>query len=219
MKKTLVILTVVIIVGGLVAMADSPSGNRKSGIESTANVIKAKQVSGERVVGTITYDTGAPNAGFSPGTGGHAVGNVFNSASGSPLLATGMLSTAYVFMTGGSQFFLSGFNPPNATGTASRFMYHNISAAVPGTFNQVTGLAENVGASFLMCMYDWSARMVGMDSVSVAPQGFHAFSINTHYATPPYLGTGFAPIQARNALIRARGDILVPVELMNFTIE
>lgn len=219
MKRVLLVVTVLVVAGGLIAVADEAVKNRMTGAVGNAKVIKANQVDGSRVVGTITYDTGAPNAGFSAGTGGHAVGNVFDSASGSPLLGTGVLSTAYVFMTGGSQFFLSGFGPPNATGTATRFMYFNIGTASPGTFNQVTGLAQPVGPTFLMCMYDWSGRQVGMDSASAAGQGFHAFSINTHWATPPYLGTGFATIPDRNALVRARGDLLVPVELMNFTIE
>jgi hypothetical protein len=219
MKRVFMILAVVVIVGGLVAVADSPAKNRASGAAGTAKVVKANQVGASRVVGTITYDTGAPNAGYSAGSGGHAVGNVFDSAAGAPLLASGMLSTAYVFMNGGTQFFLSGFGVPNATGTATRFMYLNINGVVPGTFNQVTGLAQPVGPTFLMCMYDWSGRQVGMDNASAAGQGFHAFSINTHYSTPPYLGTGFATIAGRNALIRARGNLLVPVELMNFAIE
>jgi hypothetical protein len=219
MKKVFVILIAVVVVGGLFAMADEAVKNRKSGAEGNARVVQAQQVGSSRVVGTITYDTGAPNAGFSAGTGGHAVGNVFNSFSGAPLLTTGTLSTAYVFMTGGSQFFLSGFGAPNPTGTATRFMYLNISGAAPGTFAQVTGLAQPVGQTFLMGMYDWSGRQVGMDDATTAGQGFHAFSINTHWATPPYLGTGFATIPLRNALVRARGDLLVPVELMNFTIE
>ena len=46
--------------------------------------------------------------------------------------------------------------------------------------------------------------------------GFHAFQLVTHY---PGAGTGFAPVANRNTLIRAHGNIVVPVELMNFSIK
>jgi hypothetical protein len=35
----------------------------------------------------------------------------------------------------------------------------------------------------------------------------------------PGTGTGFFPITSLNAIMRPRGNVLTPVELMNFTVE
>jgi hypothetical protein len=45
--------------------------------------------------------------------------------------------------------------------------------------------------------------------------GFHGMQINFAGGT----GTGFSTIAGENMMVRATGDILVPVELMNFSAE
>jgi hypothetical protein len=60
------------------------------------------------------------------------------------------------------------------------------------------------------------SKGVGMDDQSVSGQGFHAFRIQAHFQNP---GTMFQAIPGHNLLVRATGNILVPVELMKFGVE
>jgi hypothetical protein len=53
-----------------------------------------------------------------------------------------------------------------------------------------------------------------LDAGTVGGQGHHGMGINWAGS----VGTGFAPI-AINTIMRASGNVLVPVELMQFSIE
>lgn len=57
---------------------------------------------------------------------------------------------------------------------------------------------------------------IAFDSNSVNTQGFHAVEYNTMNFSS---ASGIVPIAGLNAIIRVNGDVLTPVELMNFSIE
>jgi hypothetical protein len=168
------------------------------------------------VVGTVTYDTGANNAGFPPPTGGLNIGNRFNSDMGGPLLMTGQLSRATFFPQTGTAF-ITVFGPPNSMGSAANFGSFLFSGLAPGTFNTGAFGPVAVGGDFLAGAWlNGGSVNIGMDNMSVSGQGFHAFQAVTHF---PGSCTGFTPIPNRNTLVRAHGNIIVPVELMNFSVQ
>jgi hypothetical protein len=170
-----------------------------------------------QVVGTITYDTGV-NAGFPPDTGAIVVGNRFNSALGGPLLMTGMVTMAVIFPQNGGNNSFTFFGPPNGAGSATQIGAIQVANMLAGVFNTVAVTGITVGPDFLGAFYGQfggTPGLVGLDSNQVNGQGFHAFQATT--ALPQI--TMFAPIANRNAMYRVVGDVLTPVELMNFKIE
>jgi hypothetical protein len=176
--------------------------------------VKARH-GGPNVVGTIVYDTGVPNAGFHPGPKNNA-GNRFNSDMGGPLLMTGQLTMIAFFPNVSGTGFVTAFGPPDGAGVAPNLGSFGVSGIVPNQFNTVSVGAIPVGPDFLAGAWETTTLRQGMDNMSVAPQGFHAFDLNTNF---PNSGTGFAAIPGQNALVRATGNILVPVELMNFQVK
>jgi hypothetical protein len=167
--------------------------------------------------GTVAYDTGVPHAGLYYSFF-HSVGNRFNSDMGGPLLMTGQLTRVTFWLDG----ILAGgasatvFGPPNSMGTAPNLGY----AFLPGhgaSYFQVASISPiATPPDFLLGIGLTSSFGIGMDDQSVGGQGFHAFQLVNHFQNP---GTMFQAIPGRNALIRATGNILVPVELMKFTVE
>jgi hypothetical protein len=172
-----------------------------------------------QVVGTVAYDTGM-NVGFHPDTGQTQVGNRFNSNQGGPLLMTGMVSMATLFPQNGGLQSVSLFGPPNGT-TAMILMFFAVNL-VGGQFNTVALTpAQAVGPDFLGVFIGFYGGtppgLLGMDDMTAAGQvGFHALA-------GTYSGGGtmsnIAVVPNRNAMIRATGDILVPVELMDFKLQ
>jgi hypothetical protein len=53
------------------------------------------------------------------------------------------------------------------------------------------------------------------DAGTAGGQGYHGMGINWG----PVTGTGFVPVTTLNAIMRPAGNVLTPVELMNFTVE
>lgn len=216
MKGTLAVTAVALLAAGSLAIAAAPS---KVGHGPKAKAVKgrvqAKRASdAPHVVGTVTYDTGTNNAGFSSGAGTN-VGNHFNSALGGPLLMTGNVASLSIFPAG-TGGYVTVFGPPNTMGTAANLGSFQFLGAAPAAFNVVALPGIPVGPDFLAGLWQNGSQVaVGMDNMTANGQGFHAFNLNTNF---PGAGTGFTPIPSRNALVRAIGNILVPVELMNFQI-
>lgn len=172
------------------------------------------------VVGTIQYDPGVPADTFrtDTGPGNQIVANQFDSAEGSPLLATGTLSrvTFYPQVQDGNAI-LSILGPVQGT-VAQVLATVQISGVVNGTFNQVSALGIPVGSSFLVGQYLGTFNgpdSVGMRSASYAGQGFHGAQLNFAGS----VATNFTTLPGQNTMIRANGNILVPVELMSFEVE
>jgi hypothetical protein len=199
----------------VVDAAQRSAANRGSG-----TVVRAGADAPE-VVGTVQYDTGV-NVGFHPDAGQRTVGNRFNSNFGGPLLMTGMVTMATFFpQNGGGPQTLSFFGPPNGT-TAMILMFFAVNGLVAGQFNVVTlATPVTVGPDFLGMFIGFyggtPSGLLGMDDMTNPGQvGFHALSgIYTAGGTL----TNITVVPNRNAMFRSRGDILVPVELMDFKLQ
>ena len=223
MKRIAVVLMCV--AAGSLALAAAPAKGAKGA--KAVKGEKAKTVKGRgkavragtrapNVVGTVTYD------GFSDvlvilGGSGINIGNRFNSNLGGPLLMTGQVS-ALTFYPAATSGYLTLFGPPNTMGTASNKGSFQFTGGAPGTFITFNLPNIAVGSDFLAGLWNGPAGFGGVQLVpeTVGGQGFHAFRINTN---SPGSGTGFAPIAGLNAIVRSTGNILVPVELMNFQVQ
>jgi len=215
-KKTAWLAVCLTVIGQSTFAADA--AQRPSSLRGTGSVVRVG-ADAPQVVGTVTYDTGV-NVGFHPDVGQREVGNRFNSNMGGPLLMTGMVSMATLFPQNGGAQSLSIFGPPNGT-TAMIIMFF-AATLVANQFNTVNlAPAAPVGPDFLGMFVGFyggtPAGLLGMDDMTAAGQvGFHALS-------GTYTGGGtlsnIAVVPNRNALFRATGDILVPVELMDFKLQ
>ena len=170
------------------------------------------------VVGLIQYDTGVPGSTLlGPGLAG---GNRFSSASGNPLIS-GTVDTLVFYP-------MSLPNPSNnavsftfwgapSGGNAPFITMFAAGAVNNSSLQMATGLGIVVPNDFLAGLYLGTLGTgLGADAGSVAPQGFHAFTIvPSSYAS----GTGFNALSNLNAVYRVGGDILIPVELTEFEIE
>jgi hypothetical protein len=211
-------LAVCLTVIGQSSTFGADAAQRPSALRGTGSVVRAG-ADAPQVVGTVTYDTGI-NVGFHPDVGQRLVGNRFNSNMGGPLLMTGMVSMATLFPQNGGLQSLSIFGPPNGT-TAMIIMFF-AATLVAGQFNAVTLTpAAPVGPDFLGMFIGFYSNtppgLLGMDEMTAAGQvGFHAMSgLYQAGGTAANLTT----VANRNALYRATGDILVPVELMDFKLQ
>ncbi len=203
---------------GLVLVSATPEtkvNKGRSGALTAATVSNAPQV-----VGTIQYDTATSVGALA--ASGISVGNRFNSALGGPLLMTGNVSMVSIFPAriGGTMFYFTLFGPPNSMGTAANLGSFGVMGAMALAFNVVTlpGTGVAVGPDFLAGFYNQTTPNDGLalDSMATMGQGFHGFQINTNYPTD---GTGFTPIASRNAIYRVTGNVLTPVELLDFEIQ
>lgn len=167
-----------------------------------------------RVAGSIKYDDGVATS--APGVSSSSFGNQFNTAAGSPVNSAGSVTMLEFFMAtgaGSDNVFLSVFGQVSGT-TASVLT----SASVPassGTWNVHTFAAPIAypGASFLAGVWYVAGDSIALGSGTTGGQGMHGMHIND------ITGTSFTAPGTFNALMRADGDVLVPVELMSFSIE
>ena len=174
------------------------------------------------MIGTVTYDTGV-NAGFHPDSPSAAqnriVGNRFNSALGGPLLMTGMVSFLTVFPANNGPQSVSLVAPPTTMGTAMVLDFVT-APLVAGGFNSVPFQpAITVGPDFLGMFLGTfgtahAAGLLGMSDMATMGQGYHAVQ-GFYFAQ---MASMIEVVPNRNAMLRATGDILVPVELLGFEI-
>lgn len=176
-----------------------------------------------QLFGTVTYDTGV-NVGFYPDDPmaglNRIVGNRFDSALGEPLLMTGMLSFLTVFPANGGAQSVSVLAPPNSI--ASAMVLRFVTAPmVAGAFNQITftppvPVGPDFIGSFLGRFGTFHALgLLGMSDMQTMGQGYHAVQ-GFYFAQ---MATMIEPVPGRNAMLRATGDILMPVELIHFTVQ
>jgi hypothetical protein len=216
--RKLAVAAIFCVAAGSIALAAAPPKSAKTPGQKAKTVkghVKATRASNSpQTVGTVTYDTGT-NAGFAPVSNGTNIGNRFNSNLGGPLLMTGSVSML-TFFPAGSAGYVTVFGPPTGGGAAPNLGSFQVLSLTPNTFNVAAIGPVNVGPDFLAGLWEnGSAVRVGMDNMSVGAQGFHAFQLNTNF---PGSGTGFTPNPTQNAMVRSTGNLVVPVELMNFSI-
>jgi hypothetical protein len=169
-------------------------------------------------LGTIIYDTGV--AGFVATVSSSTVGNQFDTAFLGPVMTSGSVTMCSFYLLGlsGGAAFVTVYGPVMGT-TASPLSSMSFGGLALG-FNTVTfaGGVPYTGSSFLAGVWNLNVAnpanndAIALDGNSVGGQGFHAMVIND------LSGTGFTTIPTLNAIFGASGDVLTPVELMNFTV-
>jgi hypothetical protein len=189
-----------------------------------------------RAFGTVAYDTTSISA--VPSLGEMTFGNRFNSAltpggtaiapvqvSGSVThLAWGMWGTTT--QTSWGTFWLTVFGPVSGTTAPvlNSWPLGGLGGPTPLLVSWTLATPVNyTGPSFLVGMLNsnslatlpWNGPCPLLDSGTVGGQGHHGMGI----FWGPGTGTGFFPITSLNAIMRPRGNVLTPVELMNFTVE
>ena len=207
------------VVGPALSVVDAAPGGRPNSKRVEAKIVP----DAPEVLGTITYDT-AVNAGFHPDVPvgspnlNRTVGNRFNSALGGPLLMTGMVTMLTLFPASNALASFSIAGPPSAGGSAPVIVFAS-ATLMANQFNSVP-IAATVGTDFLgvfLGIYNGTnpAGLVGMSDMQNLGQGYHA--VQAFYALGSQ--TMIQTVPNRNAMVRATGDILVPVELMEFKIQ
>ncbi len=207
------------VIGALVAVcllaavgqAQETDAERQARRESLRNgpKVQARQVSGKpEGTGTVQYDPGGPpDALLSNASATYLFGNLFNSQSGSPLNSgtitglswyQGALPSAVPVL---APFSASPIFAVLAVGTASTFNSINVSVAVPGSF--FGGVAAPTGTAF---------ASVGMRSASTNGQGFHGLQRD-------FYGGVILPMPTTNVMFRVSGNIIIPVELLEFEVD
>lgn len=166
-------------------------------------------------VGTIQYDTGVMTA--TATVGSLTYGNQFDTALGLPVTANGTVTQVQFYMAsvGGTAAFVSMYGPVAGT-AASVITSVNVPVAVG--FNTLAFSHSYTGPSFLAGVWNNAAPPggdhLGLDSAgTMSGQGFHGMLIND------IVGTGFQTLPGVNAIFRATGNLVVPVELMSFSVD
>lgn len=179
-----------------------------------------------KVAGTnITYDTGTVTGG-SIGTASQMVGNRFNTGSGLPVETSGSITQITFDMV--VTFF----------GSAVWSLYTDIvgtmadqvtSMARPGIMTGLNTLAvmspttDNayMNGTFLAGIWQFDPTMTGLayDTGSTNGQGFHGISLNDAAVGTMLNSTVTAGANPVNFIFRVSGDVVTPIELMDFTIE
>lgn len=232
MKRAVVLIAVLGICAGMVTsvgadsqiepekaayMAAHPEGDPSGPSVRILDEPIATEPKATRAIGTITYDDGIVTA--FPTTTSYCYGNRFNTFTGNPAMANGVVNTLSFFMASGAgtdNVFVSVYGPVNTTaGTAPFIDDHSVVLTAGSNAWNVAVLptaASYTGASFLAGVWYVAGDTVGLGSGTVGGQGHHGMIIND------VVGTGYMPLPTVNALVRPTGDIL-PVELMSFTIQ
>jgi len=241
MKTRVIASVAVVLVAVAMAWSQGPEQARQQPPWTLVASGKGRPVSlnpPAKSLGTIAYDTGGIS-GYTPNYVGRSLwGNLFDSNQGVNPLAPGTISS--IFWCQG----VPGLSPvrspylafvvvaPNVNPTAGTF------AALQGipypamTSNgcfSLTGLSINVGPAFIAGLSNATSLGSGLyagmawDANTLGGQGFHGVRAGLA-AGPPW---GFAPItappisfpQPRNAVVRVSGNIVVPIELLDFHVE
>ncbi len=229
MKKIIMSICLLGLLVGLVTTvaADRPKPAEKLAVEgpSNANVPHSgpatKRIDNPRqtkapkalVAGTIQYDDGVFSSG--PSVGSQCYGNRFDTAGGSPLLASGSVTQVQFYMSvvSGTAAFVS-FLGGIGGGTPVTVYESATHPAITGTWNtDNVGPINYTGASFLAGIWYGGGDAGALGGGTNAGQGIHGMFIND------IAGTGYVALDSTNALLRVTGDVLLPVELMSMSIE
>lgn len=197
--------------GSLFAQKTQNPPNFGAGFEPSPRV--ASRPSGGSI-GTVVYDDG--NVSLVSAVTSVTAGNQFDTNNGNPLTSSGTIFTATVYwvsVSGGSAW-ISFYDQQN--GTTANFIDDNNLPASTGfntytTFGALGGSVNYVGSSFLFGGWNTVGDAPGFSTGSNG-NGFHAMLINDITAT------GFTRFTDVNAVSSATGNLLIPVELMDFEI-
>jgi hypothetical protein len=227
MKRLFVLALAGVMTFGLVATAQAAGGaaaKRAENPDAFNSTARGAEVKGlpspifaggspaNRAVGTIQYDNGVLTA--IPGVTSLCYGNRFNTAAGNPLTASGTITQLSWFMTSGAgtdSVFISYFD--QLAGTAANVITSvSVPAPNPGGFNTRATAVNYVGNTFLAGVWYVANDAVGLGTGTTGGQGDHAMVIND------IVGTGYQSLAGFNGLVRASGNVIIPVELTGFEI-
>ncbi len=170
-----------------------------------------------KALGWITYHSGLLGTCCQPG---FSLGNQFDSALNpagtaiSPVMMSGSITMAAFVMVavGGGDVFISFFH--NQSGTMADPITSIIVPVVSGSTTVTFGTPiDYSGSSFLAAIWQGGGDQLAVANGTVGAQGFHGMSIND------IAGTGFTTLATLNAAISVGGNVLTPVELLNFEVE
>jgi len=188
-----------------------------------------------KAFGTIQYDTGIPMA--FPTVPFRSFGNQFNTALNpagtaiAPVQVSGSVTHLVWGMWGPATatvwtFFIELYGP--VSGTSAPFLASWNLGVSAGTAPVLVGWTlmtpvNYTGPSFLAAFYNGNGATTPpldgpaplFDAGTTGGQGYHGMGINWG----PGTGTGFVPMPTLNAIMWPTGNVLTPVELMNFTVE
>jgi hypothetical protein len=213
-----------------------PSGTRTRDNSVARLEQEIKLTAAPAAFGTITYDTLTINA--VPTVASRAFGNQFNTAvtvgggAPGPVQVNGTITKLTWAMWGTTTatswgtFWITFYGPVNGT-TASvitSYTFSGVGGAGPQLLNYTFSTpVAYTGSSFLVAMYNsnslgsppWNGPCPLFGGGTVNGQGYHGMGINWSTTT----GTGFAQVTSLNAIMRPTGNLLIPVELMSFSVE
>ncbi len=171
--------------------------------------------------GIVIYDPGAPADSLLGQTGPSAtIGNRFSSRNGNPLSPGSAYFLSFYLANaslGGGLAVLWG--PPTGGGGAPLIASFQV-GTIPSTgTNGISFTPIFVGSDFLAGIYLNSGQpsrgQMGLRSASTNGQGFHGMQISFGGG----VGANYASLAGQNAMMRAAGTFIVPVELMEFDIQ
>lgn len=171
--------------------------------------------------GIVVYDPGAP-ADALLGQNGPSItiGNRFSSRNGSPLSPGSVYFLSFYLANatlGGGLAVLWG--PPTGGGGAPSIASFTIGTIPPTGTNGVSFTPIFVGSDFLAGIYLNSGQpsrgQMGLRSASANGQGFHGMQISFGGGG----GANYASLAGQNAMMRAAGTFIIPVELIEFEVE
>jgi hypothetical protein len=173
----------------------------------------------DNIIGTITYEPGAPADTFMSEPGGNNnIANRFSSALGGPIRPGNLTGVTFFPGIVSATAIVSVMGPP-VGGNATIIGITYLLGIVGNTFNTVAVGPFAVGADFMAGQYVGGfagTDQVGLRSASVNGQGFHGHQMNF---VGTNTATGVVPLPGQNVMFRATGNILVPVELMDFQVQ
>ncbi|MEM1205759.1 MAG: hypothetical protein AAGN66_21190 [Acidobacteriota bacterium] len=202
-----------------------------SGYQSLSEPRRVEQPTGRVAGTTIQYDSGTVTGTFTACCVGRMVGNRYNSALNAagtalvPVEQTGTITRVSFEMvrTFFSAVFWSAYS--NVSGTQAAQVTSRSIPAAPG-FNVHTvnpTVTDNVyrGGSFLAGIFQFVAAStaVGIDTNTNGGQGLNLVTIADPGTAMPNTGTGYRFVGGRNAIFRVGGNLVTPIELIDFEIE
>lgn len=179
-----------------------------------------------KVAGTsIQYDSGTVTGTFNAGAPSRAVGNRYDTASGAPVENSGTITmmTFEMVQTFGSSAVLSLYSDIMGT-TANPVTSVSVVAGTglnTHTLNPTMTDNQYANGTFLAAVFQFvvTSTAVGIDTGTFMGQGFHGVHLNDNTVMGDPGGNDLQTMGNRNVVLRVSGNVVTPVELMDFEVE